>query len=548
MKEAEGRRHEIDDFNYPKPISSTFFLLSPIFLVFISSIFFLLHPFFLSCSLSAREYTPAKVRTLYSSLNPNSIAEYLSFYQLYPNTSEGKRALQDAWQLLNKNGHIQKTSISSLPNINMAINALVALINKEPNEETPRLSAEDLSLVDKLCSHLGNRSLKGYQALTEQEVLKLHPDEIDLARGLFLSQLGESPDAIAQIQSYEAVIDLMALQIATQLSPNTTHEEMVRAINHFVFSEMGFRFPPHSLYAKDIDIYTFLPSVLDSRRGVCLGVSILYLCLAQRLNLPLEMITPPGHIYVRYHNGDKILNIETTARGIHIESEEYLSIDTRKLQQRNLKEVIGFAHVNQASVYLQQALYDKSLAAYQKALPYLPGDMLLKELSGFNYLFANNSDQGRQLLEEVKDYLPDFAVSKDTMAEDYLLGKADPEAIKAVFMHVDETQESIIKKRDALALTVQKFPEFRAGMFSLAGAWLQLHREGEALEVLEQFYRIDPNDPTANYYMAVLYAERMNYNKAWEHLQQTENIVFAREHHPKALQELRRQLALLSPE
>ena len=98
---------------------------------------------------------------------------------------------------------------------------------------------------------------------------------------------------------------------------------------------MRFRFPPHSLHAKDIDIYTFLPSVLDGRRGVCLGVSILYLCLAQRLGLDLEIITPPGHIYVRYQSPEgEMINIETTARGIDIPSERYLGMETRKLQTK----------------------------------------------------------------------------------------------------------------------------------------------------------------------------------------------------------------------
>src|SRR6202044_1243325 len=124
---------------------------------------------------------------------------------------------------------------------------------------------------------------------------------------------------------------------------NATPQQKIDAINSFIFEEMGFRFPPHSRYAKDIDIYTFLPSVLDSRRGVCLGVSILYLCLAQRLGLNLEMITPPGHIYIRYHEGENIINIETTCRGIHMDSEDYLGINTRCLQMRNIKEVIGLA-------------------------------------------------------------------------------------------------------------------------------------------------------------------------------------------------------------
>lgn len=113
------------------------------------------------------------------------------------------------------------------------------------------------------------------------------------SRSFFKSQFG--PDRV-RIQSYEALIDLMALQILARLPKQASAEEKIIAINTFIFDEMGFRFPPHSLYAKDIDLYTFLPSVLDSRRGVCLGVSILYLCLAQRLELPLEMITPPGPV------------------------------------------------------------------------------------------------------------------------------------------------------------------------------------------------------------------------------------------------------------
>src|SRR5207237_2545338 len=96
-----------------------------------------------------------------------------------------------------------------------------------------------------------------------------------------------------QIQSYEANLDLMALQLRARLGDKTDPLSMIRAMNDYIFSEMHFRFPPQSLFAKEIDVYTFLPSVIDQRRGVCLGVSILYLCLAQRLGLSLEAITPP---------------------------------------------------------------------------------------------------------------------------------------------------------------------------------------------------------------------------------------------------------------
>jgi tetratricopeptide (TPR) repeat protein len=251
---------------------------------------------------------------------------------------------------------------------------------------------------------------------------------------------------------------------------------------------------------------------------------------------------------VRYNDGHEIINIETTARGINIDSEDYLNIDTCQLQKRNIKEVIGFAHVNHASIYLQEAIYDKSLESYKKAQPYLKEDCLLKELMGFNYLFVGQENEAQQMLVQIKDHIPDFSLTKSSTVEDYLNGKADAECIKTIFLRVDENRESVIKKKEALEEILKRHPQFRAGLSSLATTWLQLHRVSEALVYLEKLYNIDPSDPTTNYYLSALYAERMDYNKAWKHLLETEKIVQAKNHFPNALKELRRELENLSPE
>jgi len=476
-----------------------------------------------------------KARTLYNSLDQHSVAQHLALYELYPNTPEGRKALQHAWHLMAGQG-----AATNIPLKPSAVNAIVSLINKQPNQKTSELSDSELETIKRLANHLPNRKLKGYLVSNEEELLTLPPEEIDLTRGLLLSE--------PENHEHEAQLDLMALQLLAKMSIDSPPETKIRVMNQFIFEELGFRFPPHSLYAKDIDIYTFLPSVLDSRKGVCLGVSILYICLAQRLNLPLEMITPPGHIYVRYRNGDNIINIETTARGIHVDNEDYLGIDTRSLQQRNIKEVIGLAHFNQAAAYWQNEQHEKALESYKKAEKYLPDDMLLKELMGYTYLALDKEKEGTLLMKEVVDYIPDHGISKNTMPEDYLKGAINAEDIKAVFKNIDETRESIIEKRIALEKVLEQHPNFRAGWFSIATAWLQLHRHGEALKALEQYHSLDPNDPTAEYYIAIINAERLNYNNAWKHLRQAESIVHAKEHHPKALKHLRKQLAILSPE
>lgn len=519
--------------------------MNPRFLILLFHVLSVLAPLAI---LSAEGSSAAKIKALYNSLDPKSVTQALAFYQLYPESNEGKLALQEAWNLLSGYQQEAEELKSALPLKSSIIDAIVSMVNKTSNNSQVILTEDELKIIEKLAGRLPNRRLQGHFARSEDEVLALPAHEIDLAHSLFLSEFGNAESERLKMLSYEALIDLMALQILVETSLNATPQEKIRAMNRFIFEEMGFRFPPHSLYAKDIDLYTFLPSVLDSRRGVCLGVSILYIALAQRLNLNLEMITPPGHIYVRYKNGDSIINIETTARGVDIDSEEYLSIETKALQERTVKDVIGLAHFNQAAAHLHQENYTAALEAYRKAALYLPEDLLLMELMGYAHLLTGQVQEGEALLRKIVNRIPDHAIHRDSMAEDYLHGHVDIEGIRAVFKSVNEKRASILEKKCSLEAVLQKYPNFRAGIFGLGVIWLQLHRVGEALKTLERYHAIEPHDPTAEYYLSIIYAERMDYPKSWEHLKNAEALTANKNYHPKVLKQLRLELKSLFPE
>ncbi len=479
------------------------------------------------CLLPLLFLSTSSLRTLYNTLEPRSIAQALAFYELYPYSPEGEDAMARAKHLLQTRADVA---------------VLAPLINRLKGA-TGELKKDELLLIEQIASHFPNRRLKGYDATSEEEVIALPSEEIDLGKALILSQ-NNDPD---QARSYSAFLDLMALQITAQLPLNATIEEKIAATNRFIFEEMHFRFPPQSIYAKEIDLFTFLPSVMDNHLGVCLGVTALYLAVAQRLELPLEIITPPGHIYVRHRAGDKIVNIETTARGVNMPSGAYLGVNTRKLQLRTLKEVIGMTHVNQASVYLHTEQYDKARNSYEKARPYMYDDPLVKELLGYTYLFTGNPEEGEALLQEVRDVLPDHAVCRHVLAEDYLDGKVDTDGLQAIFMQVDETRASIVKKQKRLEATLEKHPEFRDGLHQLAVCWVQLKRAKEALVLLKQLNEISPEDPTIQYYLAVLHGERHDYKSCWEHLLNAEKLTAARDFSPKALRELRQELLFHCP-
>ncbi len=484
------------------------------------------------------------LQALLGSLDPKSLVQYMAFYELYPETKEGKKALSHAWKLLS-HGQEKTPSHFLLPPVDL--DTIVQLVTREASDCSISLTDEQLAIINQLSSHFANRKLKGATVWTKEEVLALPSEEIDLCRGLLIEQFDKEENPKPAILQYEASLDLMALQIAARLPTKATAEQKIRAINHFIFQEMHFRFPPHSLYAKDIDLYTFLPSVLDSRQGVCLGVSILYLCLAQRLDLFLEIITPPGHIYVRCPIGDHHINIETTARGIHLPDQTYLGINTRKLQKRSLKEVIGMAFVNQASVYWGKLEFEKTVLLYEKAIYYLPDDRLVQFFLGVNYLFTGKKELGEELLRPLHFFTFDYAVASETIAADYLTNEIDVECLKIIFLSVDETHSSILEKQKSLQKVLAKFPNFRAGLSQLAVTYLQLGRMREAQEILEHYRMIDASDPTVSYYLAAISLERLDYNSAWKYLLDAETITTTCNHYPKSLKELRHALRALSP-
>ncbi len=502
---------------------------------------------FTHCLLADSSYliSPAKTRTLYHSLDPSSIAEQLAFYQLYPQSDYGKAALQNGLKLLQCCQQQKTPCIQDIKLPPLDIEGIINLINQSDRKTKQILSEGQLETIEQLSAHLSNRRLKGQTIWTTHELTQLNSDEIDLSRAIFLHELSDP----LLIRQYEASLDLMALQIQARLEKNADSITKIKAINRFIFHEMRYRFPPHSLWPKEVDTYTLLPAVMDNRQGVCLGVSILYLSIAQRLNLPLKIYTPPGHIFIAYEDPELgMINIETTARGINLPTETYLGINTKTLPERQLKEVIGMAFMNEAAIHLQRKNYQQAVKLYEKASPYMPEDPLLKTLLGCAYFFLGETTQAKFYLEQIRGLVFPEAIYPETMAEDFLSGRVHAEGLELIFAEVTEKRDSIIAKQQHLQKLIKKCPHFREGLMQLAVTYLQLSRSREALEVLRAYEKIDPHCPTVQYYLSLVAMHRLDLIAAWDHLNKTEQITHTKGHYPKCLKSLRRTLQRQLPE
>ncbi len=481
---------------------------------------------FQSLLLSILFYFPLQAKVVYESLDPTSIPEHLAYYEVY----NYPPALQHAWKLLSgKEG-------SDLPlSFPQNSNTFIALINPQETKQDFKVSDDALLHIEEIAKSLPNRKIKGHNVKSIEELFELSPNDIDLTRGLLLTQL----DDPKELRRFEAMIDLMALVVRARCKQGENELELIRALNNLIFFEQGFRFPPHSTYSQQIDRFTFLPHVLESRRGVCLGVSTLYLCLAERLGLDVSIITPPGHIFVRCAG----VNIETTLRGVHIHDDEYLGINLIALPERTKKEVIGMAFFNQASIYLSKGDFEKAASCYKKALPFMPNDKMAKTLYAASLFLTDHKTDALRYAKEALAIKEPFLISQYTLDEDIYYGRVDKEALSSLFLYVDETRDSLIKKKDALTAAISRCPNFRSGIFSLAITWLQLDCPVEAIKLLE---KLPEGDISVHYYLSELYYSRYNAPKAWASYQKAEQIAKKAGHMPEALIQLKTKLSLRS--
>lgn len=149
---------------------------------------------------------------------------------------------------------------------------------------------------------------RSVQAGTIRQLLDLPDEEIDFATAVLLisKELVESIyKTNVDIAPYREQIDRMADALAPRLATEKLPVNIIEIINSYIYKELGYKYDhklgPASLYLN----YT-----LDQKKAVCLTFSLLYLCLAERLNLPLYGVIVPGHMFVRFDDGNIKFNID----------------------------------------------------------------------------------------------------------------------------------------------------------------------------------------------------------------------------------------------
>jgi len=142
---------------------------------------------------------------------------------------------------------------------------------------------------------------------------------------LFATALLIAKDEYPELDSsaYESRIQAYSRSLDKFVRSAESEAAQLRSINNFLFDELGFSGDDKNYYDPR---NSYLNDVLDRRLGNPISLAVVQIELAQRLGVPLQGISFPGHFLVRLPLEEGIVVLDPYQKG--------RSLDAAELRQR----------------------------------------------------------------------------------------------------------------------------------------------------------------------------------------------------------------------
>src|SRR3990172_7204523 len=206
---------------------------------------------------------------------------------------------------------------------------------------------------------------------------RLPDEEIPLGKTLILASSlvgAELTGVPVDHAAVEKEIIRLAEKVRPALRDRSDPRAVIAALNRFLFVEEGFTY---DCVAGNPDNY-LLYQVMKNKRGNCLGLTALYLLLAERLSLPLHGVYVPSHCFVRYEDAGVRINIETGEKGAAWDEGRYsrefgLTGGRPYLRSIGRKEMIGVYLKSLGAAFSRKGMEERALRLSREAAVFYPG-------------------------------------------------------------------------------------------------------------------------------------------------------------------------------
>jgi len=169
----------------------------------------------------------------------------------------------------------------------MGMDALPFLEKYWADEANVVVQERMVLLIKKINQQLLLQSLRIWEATETQ----------DLLEGVLIIDQIANPNLDRQL--IENQIDKIKLDAWLELNYDLTSFEKVKILNQILFDAHGFCGDTESYHSSK---NSFISSVLERKKGNPISLSVLYIIIAQRLNIPIFGVNLPQHFILGYVN------------------------------------------------------------------------------------------------------------------------------------------------------------------------------------------------------------------------------------------------------
>ena len=250
-------------------------------------------------------------------------------------------------------------------------------------------------------------------------------DEIDLARAALVIATANYPQL--DVDRQLGLLDALAAGGRPLLGGERDPLFCANTLSQYLFDELGFRGNQEDYYDPR---NSFLNEVLSRRLGIPITLSLLYIEVGKRLDVPLVGVGMPGHFLVRHRevadlfvdpfSGGILLSVEECAERLRQAAGRPVPWDPAHLAPLGHRDFIARMLRNLKAIYVQPEDYHRALDIVDLLVTLLPGSPEERRDRGLiHYLLGHYPEA----LVDLKDYVASAPANPDLKAVQALVSR-----------------------------------------------------------------------------------------------------------------------------
>ncbi len=216
--------------------------------------------------------------------------------------------------------------------------------------------------------------VKETEAQSLLDLLARRPSRIELDRAALEIARIEYPDLDADACITE--LDHHALAIAERARDLSDGRSFVETANEYLFVEAGFRGNEDDYYNAD---NSCLNRVLETKRGIPITLSLIYIEIGRRLSKQVSGVGLPGHFIVRYDDPEYSALIDPFHGGAILDGAQCCQLAQLESLDHGMLEPVDRRHIamrminNLRGIYFGRRESEKALQVLDLLIEAVPG-------------------------------------------------------------------------------------------------------------------------------------------------------------------------------